>query len=617
MMKFLAAASVALFLAFAADPPTSLHTGEIVAHLARTIAWYRHVVAVEQSAQPPADLLAQDGPQRTATRALQLAFDFARTAAPIITPAPFAAGTTPAAGSSMERTAARATERVAAAEAQLAQVDEALTKAGVQARATLTARRKELVAELNFARQIKDSVQSVRTFLSGQATGGADLLGFVDRLERSVPEAMRSTQQQPGAAAAAGTTPAPLFRPESAGIFALITEGVGMARAKSQFDDAIAETDALRTNLDQIRAPIVADLTAAVRRSDVAMNDSASQTVEQMDADRKEIEALSARFKQLSAAMVPLREHRLQVDITRSSLIEQRKTVGKRYSAATAYLLLRVLGVILAILLVLGISELWRRGTFRYVRDPRRRKQFLVMRRVVVACVITAAIIVGLVNELGSLATYAGLLTAGLAVALQNVIVSVVAYFFLIGRYGLRVGDRVTINGVTGDVLEIGLVRLYLMEMSGGAADLQPTGRVVGFSNSVLFQPSALFRQMPGADYVWHSVALTLTPDTDLQVAESRLMAAVEAVYEPYRERVEQQHAAFQRLVDLPVPPPKPVGRLRFTSEGLEFLVRYPAEMKQATTTDDRVVSALREAIEHEPRLSLAGSGAPKLQSTV
>jgi hypothetical protein len=65
------------------------------------------------------------------------------------------------------------------------------------------------------------------------------------------------------------------------------------------------------------------------------------------------------------------------------------------------------------------------------------------------------------------------------------------------------------------------------------------------------------------------------------------------------------------------VPPPKPVGRLRFTGDGVEFLVRYPAEMKQSATTDDGVVSALREAIEHEPRLTLAASGAPKLQSTV
>src|SRR6185436_857261 len=162
----------------------------------------------------------------------------------------------------------------------------------------------------------------------------------------------------------------------------------------------------------------------------------------------------------------------------------------------------------------------------------RRRKQFLLMRRVVVACIITAAVIMGWVNELGSLATYAGLLTAGLAVALQNVIVSIVAYFFLIGRYGLKVGDRVTISGVTGDIVEIGLVRLYLMEMTGAGDVVHPTGRIVGYSNSVIFQPSALFRQMPGADYVWHAATLILAPETDAQAAEARLMAAVNGVYE-------------------------------------------------------------------------------------
>ena len=54
--------------------------------------------------------------------------------------------------------------------------------------------------------------------------------------------------------------------------------------------------------------------------------------------------------------------------MTRSSLGDQRKTAGESYSAATGYLLFRALGLILPILLVLGISELWRRGTFRYVR---------------------------------------------------------------------------------------------------------------------------------------------------------------------------------------------------------------------------------------------------------
>src|SRR5262249_17961053 len=102
MKKLPAAASVALFLAFAADPPTSLNTGEIVGHLARTIAWSRHAAAVEQPAQPTASLLATDGPQRPATRALQLAFEFARAAAPMVSSAPSAAAATPGAGSSMD-----------------------------------------------------------------------------------------------------------------------------------------------------------------------------------------------------------------------------------------------------------------------------------------------------------------------------------------------------------------------------------------------------------------------------------------------------------------------------------------------------------------------------------
>ena len=605
---------VPAFAAAPAPPGAPLRTADVVAHLARTIAWYRGVAAVEQSTLAPADILARDNTQRNATRALQLAFDFARAAAPLVSAEQALGGNAAPAGSSVDRAAARAAERVTAAEKQIAEVDAALRNAGVQARATLTARRQELLAELNFAKQIKDSVQGLRAFMSVQAAGGADLPGFIDRLERSVPEAMRGAQPEPAAATAGGIATAP-FRPESSGIFELVTETIRMARAETELDGALAESDALRKNLDQLRAPLVSDLTRTIRRSDAATNDSTSQDVQQMDADRQEIEALSARFKLVSAAVAPLREHGLQVEIARGSLAEQRNTVRQRYRSAGGYLLFRLLGLVVMIGVVLSISELWRRGTFHYVRDARRRKQFLLLRRVVVSCVVATTIVLSLVNELGSLATYAGFLTAGLAVALQNVIASVVAYFFLIGRYGLRVGDRVTISGVSGEVVEIGLVRLYLMESTGEDGD--PTGRVVGFSNSVLFQPAALFRQVPGTDYVWHTVAMTLAPETDPQLAESRLMAAVEAVHEPFRERLEQQHAAFQRLVDVPVPSPKPVGRLRFTNDGLEFLVRYPAEMPNASATDDRVIKALRDAIVDEPRLALAGSGAPRVQAVI
>src|SRR5437868_8075817 len=147
-------------------------------------------------------------------------------------------------------------------------------------------------------------------------------------------------------------------------------------------------------------------------------------------------------------------------------------------------------------------GEIWRRTTFRYIHDVRRRYQFLLLRRVVMWVAIILIIVLAFATQLGSAVTFAGLITAGVAVALQNVIVSVVAYFFLIGKYGIRVGDRVQIGDVTGEVVDIGLVRMHIMEL-GGAGDMQPTGRVVAFSNSIVFQPTAgVFKQIPGTSFL-------------------------------------------------------------------------------------------------------------------
>jgi small-conductance mechanosensitive channel len=73
------------------------------------------------------------------------------------------------------------------------------------------------------------------------------------------------------------------------------------------------------------------------------------------------------------------------------------------------------------------------------------------------------------------MATFAGLITAGIAVALQNVIMAIAGYFFLIGKYGVKMGDRVQISGVTGDVIDMGLIRLHLMEIGDVGTDRQPT----------------------------------------------------------------------------------------------------------------------------------------------
>lgn len=387
-----------------------------------------------------------------------------------------------------------------------------------------------------------------------------------------------------------------------------------LSRKMGDLKDLAQDTQRLRDRNDKLRAPIRTELLDAIHRGDAlaAMRDV--DDPQTLASQRKELDALAARFRLVSAAALPMGEQNILLDASRSNLLAWRDALNRSYHSALRHLLLRVGAIGVAILVLLGISALWRRATFRYVGDPRRRVQFLLLRRIVIGCLMLIIIVAGVVTELGSLATYAGLLTAGIAVALQSVILSGAAYFFFIGRYGVRVGDRVTISGITGDVVDTGLFRLYLMELSGSGRDLNATGRLVVFSNSVLFQPSPFFKQVPGADYVWHEVALTLAPDSDYHLAEKRLLSAIESVYNEYREDIERQHSNAIKMVHLQMPPPRPEGRLRFVEAGLEFVVRYPVDIRRAAEIDDRITRKLVEAIDEEPKLKVVASGTPKIQ---
>jgi small-conductance mechanosensitive channel len=193
------------------------------------------------------------------------------------------------------------------------------------------------------------------------------------------------------------------------------------------------------------------------------------------------------------------------------------------------------------------------------------------------------------------------------------VILAVVGYFYFIGRYGVRVGDRITLAGVTGRVVEIGLVRIYLMELAG--PELHPTGRIVVLSNAVLFQPQAMFKEVPGAAYQWHTVRVMLAPSVDVEQAHKRLLGAANQVYERHKVALQQGHAAVQRLTDYDSAPPTPDVQVGYAEKGLRFEIRYPVVRAEAATIDMRMLEAVRTAVAQEPPLPVVDSKEPELQT--
>jgi small-conductance mechanosensitive channel len=193
--------------------------------------------------------------------------------------------------------------------------------------------------------------------------------------------------------------------------------------------------------------------------------------------------------------------------------------------------------------------------------------------------------------------------------------VSIVGYFFLIGKFGIRVGDRVQIGGVTGEVVDVGLVRFHLMELGGGGAD-GPTGRVVAFSNSIVFQVAAgLFKQIHGINFAWHEITLTLASQESTAEVKERLLAAAQAALEDYRTEIDRQNQEIARtIVSTPVANLEPKVLMRFSATGVEAVIRYPVDLKNAADIDERVWHELLQALEREPKVQLAGSGIPEMR---
>jgi hypothetical protein len=260
-------------------------------------------------------------------------------------------------------------------------------------------------------------------------------------------------------------------------------------------------------------------------------------------------------------------------------------------------------------------AALWRRLTFRYVQDIQRRHQVLQLSRIIVAAIIALVLLFDFANELGTLATVMGFAAAGIALTLQNVILSLAGYFYVSGRYGIRLGDRVQISGISGDVLEIGLFKMTLMELGSDETGRQPTGRVVVFPNSVVFQPNGNFsKQIPGSNFTWNELRLSLAPECDYRLAERRLIEVVNDVFTRYRDAIQREYRSLARDLNIPVEMPRPQSRLRLSDSGIEIVIRYPVQLRNAAQTSDEIARRLIDAIKREPALRLVTQGTPAIQ---
>jgi small-conductance mechanosensitive channel len=230
--------------------------------------------------------------------------------------------------------------------------------------------------------------------------------------------------------------------------------------------------------------------------------------------------------------------------------------------------------VLVAVLILLFIDG-WLERLLTRARIDRRQLQTL--RSVVgvslqiVGVVVILLVLVGMPGQLGTLL---GIIGAGLTVALKDFIVAFIGWFVLMGRNGMRIGDWVEINGVSGEVIELNMFHTVLLETGNWTDAGHPTGRRVTFTNSFAIS-GHYFNFSTSGQWLWDELSVLVPYERDPHaIADAIQKQVTEATADDSRQAEQEWKRASrgQRGVGFTA---QPAVAVRPAAGGVEVAVRY------------------------------------------
>jgi small-conductance mechanosensitive channel len=231
--------------------------------------------------------------------------------------------------------------------------------------------------------------------------------------------------------------------------------------------------------------------------------------------------------------------------------------------------------VILAILLIGIFFDSWLKRLLNKVRlDPRQADTLHAVISAALQIIALGLILLVIFGPPSQLGTILGLAGAGLTVALKDFIVSFLGWFVLMGRNGMRLGDWVEINGVTGEVAELGMFHTVLLETGNWTDSGHPTGRRVTFTNSFAIE-GHYFNFSTSGQWLWDELTLVLASSQNpYPIVEAVQKAVLDATAESAGQaEKEWQNAAHSR--NMRALSAAPAINVKPVSGGVEIAVRY------------------------------------------
>ena len=271
----------------------------------------------------------------------------------------------------------------------------------------------------------------------------------------------------------------------------------------------------------------------------------------------------------------------------------------------------KIIASLLVVLVVIVLVRYTQRALGRFVEDSQRR--YRLRKLVTFGGYVVAIFLLSIVfsDKLAGLTVLLGVLGAGIAFALQEVIVSVAGWVALSFGRLYDVGDRVQVGGIKGDVIDIGVLRTTLMECGGWINGDQYNGRVVRVANSFIFK-EPVYNYSSDFPFLWDEIRIPIRYGSNYEMARQEFQQVLD---ELTSEHARQLKGDWRKMTDkylLEDAQLQPMVSLKMDDNWVEFVLRYVVDYKKRRSIKDKISSRILKLIEEsEGQIKL---GAPSFE---
>ncbi len=204
-----------------------------------------------------------------------------------------------------------------------------------------------------------------------------------------------------------------------------------------------------------------------------------------------------------------------------------------------------------------------------------------------------------------NLATFLGLLSAGLAVALREPIVDVAGWFFILAKHPFSLGDRIEIDAMRGDVIDIGPLYFSVMEIGRWVDAEQSTGRIIHIPNNRVFT-SAIANYTQQFPYIWDEIPVLITFESNWEKAKDileKIISAHAIIFTKVEER-EVRELATRYYIKLGAL--TPIVYTTVVDSGVQLTMRYLTPARQRRDKEQQIWESVLRAFAREDDIDLA-----------